>query len=116
MYRAFVCVNILTPYFPINKKPLSIRPIVDLSLVEYARGVDVKWLTMTNSITNLTLRRTNVRLKKQLNCFDCIQFIISDENTSTERVRPFGQPLCLIADDYLDYINDFDEKKPSKRK
>lgn len=42
--------------------------------------------------------------------------MISDETTNTERVRPFGQPLCLIADDYLDYINDFEDEKPSKTK
>lgn len=40
--------------------------------------------------------------------------LISGDNT--QRVRPFGQPLCLISDEYLEYVNGSDRKYPSSSK
>lgn len=42
-------------------------------------------------------------------------YLISDDDT--QRIRPFGQPLCLISDEYLEYVNGSDKKsKTSKKK
>lgn len=41
-------------------------------------------------------------------------FSLLDDDT--QRIRPFGQPLCLTSDDYSDYINDSDKKTKSKSK
>ncbi|XP_055320022.1 uncharacterized protein LOC129577281 isoform X5 [Sitodiplosis mosellana] len=38
-----------------------------------------------------------------------------DDNDDTQRQRPFGQPLCLISDEYLEYINDSNQKPHSSK-